>query len=80
MVNMIAGKAETGKFFLRYGFQKLLTSVPQRRLEDMVIGLAMKGNQSRTTDIAELNQCCRTAYGHFLSAGKWEEAKVSEKQ
>ena len=80
MVNMIAGKAETGKFFFQYGFQRLLTSVPQRRLEEMVIGLAMKGNQSRTTDFAELEQCCRTTYGHFLSAGKWDEAKVSEKQ
>lgn len=44
------------------------------------MGLAMKGNQSRTTDFAELNQCCRTTYGHFLSTGKWDEAKVSEKQ
>ena len=80
MVNMVAGKAEIGKFFFRHGFQKLLTSVPQQRLEEMVIGLAMKGNQSRTTDFAELNQCCRTTYGHFLSAGKWNETKVSEKQ
>ena len=80
IVNMIAGKAEIGKFFFRYGFQKLLSSVPQRRLGDMLIGLALKGNQSRTTDFAELGQCCRTTYGYFLSTGKWDEAKVSEKQ
>ena len=54
--------------------------MPQRRLGDMLIGLTMKGNQSRTTDFAELEQCCRTTYGHFLSAGKWDEGKVSEKQ
>lgn len=80
MVNMIAGKVETGKFFFGHGFQELLISVPQQRLGEMVIGLAMKGNQSRTTDFAELDQCCRTTYGHFLSAGKWDEGKVSEKQ
>ena len=80
MTNMIAGKAEIGKFFFEHGFQKLLSSVPQRRLGDMLIGLALKGNQSRTTDFAELGQGCRTTYGYFLSAGKWDEAKVSEKQ
>jgi len=80
MVNMIAGKEETGKFFFRFGFESILTSVPQRRLGEMLIGLAMKGNQSRTTDFAELKQCSRTSCGHFLSTGKWDEAKISEKQ
>ena len=40
----------------------------------------MKGNQSRTTDFAELNQGFRTSYGHFLSKGKWDEQKVSQQQ
>ncbi len=57
MVNIVAGKAETGKFFFQYGFESLLTSVPQRRLGKMLIGLAMKGNQSRATDFVELKQC-----------------------
>lgn len=44
MVNTIAAKKEIGKFFFRYGFQNVLSSVPQHRLGEMVIGLAMKGN------------------------------------
>lgn len=40
----------------------------------------MKGNQSKTTDSAELNRRVRSTYGHFLSKGKWNEKKVSQKQ
>lgn len=80
MANMIAETEAIGKFFFQYGFQEIMTSVPQRLLGDMIIGLAMKGNQSRTTDFAELGRHCRTTYGYFLSKGKWDEKKVSEKQ
>ena len=40
----------------------------------------MKGDQSKTTDFAELKQGFRTSYGHFLSKGKWDEQKVSQQQ
>ena len=40
----------------------------------------MKGNQSKTTDFAELKQGFRTTYGHFLSKGKWDERAVSQTQ
>lgn len=40
----------------------------------------MKGNQSRTTDFAEVNQGFRTTYRHFLSKGKWDEQAVSRNQ
>ena len=75
MANMIAETETIGKFFFQYGFQEILTSVPQRLLGDMITGLAMKGNQSRTTDFAELGRHCRTTYGYFLSKGKWDEKK-----
>ena len=70
MANMIAETETIGKFFFQYGFQEILTSVPQRLLGDMITGLAMKGNQSRTTDFAELGRHCRTTYGYLLSKGK----------
>ena len=80
MANIIAGRKAIGKFFYQYGFGEKLSSVPQKRLGEMICGLAMKGNQSRTTDFAELNQGYRTTYGHFLSKGKWDEQAVSQNQ
>ena len=80
MVDIIAGVKATGKFFYQYGFGKNLSSVPQKRLAEIICSLAMKGNQSRTTDFAELNQGFRTTYGHFLSKGKWDEQAVSKNQ
>jgi len=56
--------------FYEYGIGEKLSSVPQKRLTEIICGLAMKGNQSKTTDFAELNQGFRTTYGHFLSKGK----------
>ena len=54
MVNIIAAREEIGKFFYKYGFGDILSSVPQNRLAEMILGLAMKENQSRTTDFAQL--------------------------
>ena len=70
MVDIIAAREEMGKFFYKYGFGNILSSVPQNRLTEIISSLAMKGNQSRTTDFAELNQRFRTTYGYFLSHGK----------
>ena len=80
MADIIAGRKAIGKLFYQYGFGEKLSSVPQKRLTEIICGLAMKGNQSRTTDFAELNQGNRTTYGHFLSKGKWDEQKVSQQQ
>ena len=61
MVDIIAGRKATSKFFYQYGFGEKLSSVPQKRLTEIIYGLAMKGNQSRTTDFSELNQGFRTS-------------------
>ena len=80
MVDMITARQAIGKFFYAYGFGEILSSVPQNRLGEIIAGLSMKGNQSKTTDFAELKQGYRTTYGYFLSKGKWDEAAVSQKQ
>lgn len=80
MANIIAGRKAVSKFFYQYGFGENLSSVPQKRLAEIICGLAMKGNQSRTSDFAELKQGFRTTYGHFLSKGKWDEQAVSWNQ
>ncbi len=46
MGDIIEAKKEISKVFYDYGFHKLLTSVPQNRLGDIITGLALKGNQS----------------------------------
>lgn len=79
MVDIITARQEIGKFFYKYGFGNILSSVPQNRLAEMISSLAVKGNQSRTTDFAELKQGFRTTYGYFLSHGKWDEEKISQK-
>ena len=56
MVDIITARREAGKFFYEYGFGALLSSVAQNRLGEIIFSLAMKGNQSKTTDFAELNQ------------------------
>ena len=56
MADIIAGRKAMSKFFYQYGFGEKLSSVPQKRLTEIICGLAMKGNQSRTTDFAELKQ------------------------
>lgn len=66
MVDIIAARAEIGKFFYEYGFNKILSSVPQNHLVEIISDLAMKGNQSKAIDFAELDQRGRTTYGHFL--------------
>ena len=80
MVDIVTARQEIGKFFYQYGFGEKLSSVPQNRLTEIISSLAMKGNQSKTTDFAELKQAFRTTYGHFLSKGKWDEQSVSQKQ
>ncbi len=80
MVDITAARKKIGKFFYEYGFGEILSGVPQNRLAEIITSLAMKGNQSKTTDFSELKQGFRTTYGYFLSKGKWDEKKVAQKQ
>lgn len=79
MVDIIAARQEIGKFFYKHGFGDILSSVPQSRLSEIISGLGMKGNQSRTTDFVELRQGYRTTYGYFLSHGKWDREESFQK-
>lgn len=80
MANIIATRKEINKFFSKHGFSKILSGIPQSRLGEIISSLAMKGNQSKTTDFVVINQGFRTTYGNFLSTGKWDEKKVNKKQ
>ena len=55
---------------------KFLTSVPQRRIQEIILAMAQKGYTGKMTDCSELGAAYRTVYGHFLAKGKWNHEKV----
>lgn len=57
-----------------------LTSVAQRRLQEMILSSCVKGNSGKMTDYAETGPIHRTTYSHFLSKGKWDDARLEETQ
>ena len=79
MKSIITLKKKVVKFFEEKGFG-FLTSVPQKRMQEIILTSGMKGNTGKTSDYAEHGSACRTTYGHFLSKGKWNESKVSSTQ
>ncbi len=67
----------------KFYFEKhlnFLTSVPQRRTQEIILASCAKGNSRKMTDYAEVYPAHRTTYGHFLSKGKWDDEKVAQTQ
>lgn len=75
MKNSITVGEELRKYFYETGLN-FLSSVPQRRIQEMILAMAQKGHSGKMTDCGELGAGHRTTYGHFLSKGKWNHAKV----
>ena len=67
------------KFFFEKHFD-FLTSVPQRRLQEIILGSCVKGNSGKTVDWAETGTAHRTTYSHFLTKGKWDDKRLEEAQ
>jgi len=79
METIITPKEKISKFFYETGLD-FLSSVPQRRIQEMILASGMKGNTGKTSDYADYGAVHRTTYGHFLSKGKWNESQVSSIQ
>jgi len=79
MENSITPKEKISKFIQENGFD-FLSGVAQRRITDIIEASGTKGNTGKTSDYAEYSDVHRTTIGHFLSKGKWNEAKVSATQ
>ena len=79
MKSIIQLKKKIVKFFAEKGFD-FLTSVPQKRMAEIILSSGMKGNTGKTSDYAEYGSVSRTTYGHFLSKGKWNEEKAKKIQ
>lgn len=79
MENSITVGEELRKYFYESGLN-FLSSVPQRRIQEMILAMAQKGHSGKMTDCGELGAGHRTTYGHFLSKGKWNHEKVETVQ
>ena len=79
MERIVTLKEEIGKFFFEKGLD-FLTSVPQQRIQEIILSSCTRGNSGKLTDFAEVFPVHRTTYGHFLSKGKWDEEKVAKIQ
>lgn len=78
-MDIITLKEQIRKFFFEKQFD-FLSSVPQRRLQEIILSSCMNGNSGKMADYAEIGAVRRTTYGHFLSKGKWDEEKVAKPQ
>ena len=79
MENSITVGEELRKYFYESGFN-FLSSVPQRRIQEMILAMAQKGHSGKMVDCGELGTGHRTTYGRFLSKGKWNHEKVETTQ
>lgn len=79
MENIIAVGEELHKYFFESGLN-FLPSVPQRRIQEMILAMAQKGYSGKMADCGELRTGHRTTYRHFLSKGKWNHEKVEKIQ
>ena len=79
LVEIIAPKEQIGKFF----FEKhvdFLTSVPQQRLQEMILSGCMKGHSGKMPDYGESGAARRTTYGHFPAKDKRDNKRREETQ
>lgn len=79
LVEIITPKEQIRKFFFEKHLD-FLTSIPQQRLQEMILSSCVKGNSGKMSDYAEAGSVHRTSYGHFLSKGKWDDEKLEETQ
>lgn len=79
LVEIITPKEQIRKFFFEKHLD-FLTSIPQQRLQEMILSSCVKGNSGKMSDYAEVGPVHRTSYCHFLSKGKWDDEKLEETQ
>ena len=79
MEDIITAKEQIRKFFFEKGLD-FLTSVPQQRIQEIMLSSCTRGNSGKLVDFADVFPVHRTTYGHFLSKGKWDEEKVAKIQ
>jgi len=76
--NCITERTDTQVLFEKH--LDFLTSVPQRRMQEIILARCAKGNSGKMTDYAEVFQVHKITFGHFLSKGRWDDEKVAQTQ
>ena len=79
MLTMVTQMDQLRKFFYAKHLD-FLTSVPQRRIQEIILSCSLRGNSGKMSEYAQLSAGSRTTYGHFLSKGKWDDARLEETQ
>ena len=79
LVEIITPIEQIRKFFFEKHFD-FLSSVPQRRLQEMILSSCVKGNSGKMVDYAQTGTAHRTTYSHFLTKGKWDDKRLEETQ
>ncbi len=77
MKRIVSLREQIRKFFFEKHLD-FLTSVPQRRMQEIILASCAKGNSGKMTNYAEVFPVHRTTYGHFLSKGKWDDETILE--
>ena len=70
-VEILTPKKQIHRFFFERQFVFWI-SVPQQRLQKIILSSFVKGNSGKMADYAETGTAHGTTYGHFLSKGKWD--------
>ena len=78
MGNSITAGEELRKYFYESGLN-FLSSMPQRRIQEMILAMAQKGHSGKMVDCGELGAGHRTTYGHFLSKPIGNNPVISQK-
>ena len=79
LVEIITPREQIRKFFFEKHLE-FLTSVPQQRLQEMILSSCMKGHSGKMVDYGECGPAQRTTYGHFLAKGKWDDKRLEKTQ
>ncbi len=75
MERIVSLETQIRKFYFEKHLD-FMTSVPQRRTQEIIVASCAKENSGKMTDYAEIFPTHGTTYGHFLSKGKWDDEKV----
>ena len=78
LVEIITPREKIRKFFEKH--LEFLTSVPQQRLQEMILSSCIKGHSGKMVDYGECGPAHRTTYGHFLAKGKWDDKRLEKTQ
>ena len=78
-MEIITPREQIRKFFFEKHLE-FLTSVPQQRLQEMILSSCMKGHSGKMVDYGVCGPAHRTTYGHFLAKGKWDDKRLEKTQ